>query len=84
MFPRSEYLPRAGTGAAVAFYSEPEPGTREPGGPGGGQLAPNFGAGGHGPSNFLHVATRGIGDDLVYKAFHEGCCNVNKNFAVKS
>ena len=39
--------------------------------------------GGHGP-NFLHVATRGIRDSLLYKVYHEGCCKVNRNFAVKS
>ena len=34
-------------------------------------------------ANFLHVATRGIGDGLLYKVFHDGCCKVNRNFAVQ-
>ena len=50
----------------------------------GGQLAPQLWSWGGMPPNFLHVATRGIGDGLLYKAFHEGCCKVNRNFAVKS
>ena len=55
------------------------------GGPGGGNWPPQlWSRGGRGPPNFLHVATRGIGDGLRYKAFHEGCWKVNRNLAVKS
>ena len=39
------------------------------GGAGGATGPPNFGAGGRGPPNFLHVATRGVGEGLLYKAF---------------
>ena len=56
-------------------------GTREPGG---GNCPPQLWSRGACPPNFLHVATRGIGDVLLYKAFHEGCSKVNRNFAVKS
>ena len=51
----------------------------------GGQLAPpTLEQRGRGPPNFLHVATRDIGDGLLYKVFHDGCCKVNRNFAVNS
>ena len=36
------------------------------------------------PPDFLHMGTRGIGDGLLCKTFHDGCCKVNRNIAVKS
>ena len=65
-------------------------GTREPGGPGGAATPPTLEHGGQYPSGhapppqFLHVTIRGIGDCLLYKAFHDACCIVKRNFAVKS
>ena len=64
--------------------SQGQSGTREPGGPGVQLAPPTLEQGGRVPPQlFARGATRGIGDSLLYKAFHEVCCKVNRNFAVK-